>query len=102
LWGNPAFAVAMLLGQSFNEAGWDLRPGSLSQVENLPLHTYRADGGSHLKPCAEVLLTEEAVERILDRGLIPLVSYKGRDSVRVGRFQSIAEPQRPLAGRWQA
>jgi type VI secretion system protein ImpC len=102
LWGNPAFAVGMLLGQSFNEAGWGLRLGSLSQVENLPLHTYRADGGSHLKPCAEVLLTEEAVERILDCGLIPLVSYKGRDSVRVGRFQSIAEPQRPLAGRWQA
>jgi type VI secretion system protein ImpC len=102
LWGNPAFAVGMLLGQSFNEAGWELRPGSLSQVHNLPLHTYRADGSSHLKPCAEVLLTEEAVERILDRGLIPMVSYKGRDSVRVGRFQSIAEPQRPLAGRWQA
>jgi len=100
LWGNPAFAVALLLGQSFSEAGWEMRPGNLSQVANLPVHTYRADGDSQLKPCAEVLLTEEAVERILDRGLIPLISYKGRDSVRVGRFQSIAEPQRPLAGRW--
>ena len=102
LWGNPAFAVGMLLGQSFNEAGWEMRPGNLSQVENLPLHTYRVDGDSQLKPCAEVLLTEEAVERILDQGLIPLVSYKGRDAVRVGRFQSIADPQSPLAGRWQA
>ena len=102
LWGNPAFAVALLLGQSFNQEGWEMRPGSQSQVENLPLHTYRVDGDSQSKPCAEVLLTEEAVERILDRGLIPLVSYKGRDLVRVGRFQSLAEPQRPLAGRWQA
>ena len=102
LWGNPAFAVALLLGQSFSEAGWEMRPGGLSQIENLPLHTYRIDGDPQLKPCGEVLLTEEAVERILDRGLIPLVSYKGRDSVRVGRFQSIAEPHRPLAGRWQA
>jgi type VI secretion system protein ImpC len=102
LWGNPAFAVALLMGQSFNGAGWEMRPGSMSQVENLPLHTYRADGDSQSKPCAEVLLTEDAVERILERGLIPLISYKCRDSVRVGRFQSIAEPQRPLAGRWQA
>ncbi len=102
LWGNSAFAVALLLGQSFSEAGWEMRPGSLSQIENLPLHTYRVEGDSQLKPCAEVLLTEEAVERILDDGLIPLVSYKGRDSVRVGRFQSIAEPNRPLAGSWQA
>jgi predicted component of type VI protein secretion system len=101
LWGNPAFAVALLLGQSFSEEGWQMRPGSVSQVENLPLHTYRTDGDSQLKPCAEVLLTEEAVERMLESGLIPLVSFKGRDSVRVGRFQSIADPQRPLAGRWQ-
>jgi type VI secretion system protein ImpC len=102
LWGNSAFVVALLLGQSFSEAGWEMRPGNLSQIENLPLHTYRVEGDSQLKPCAEVLLTEEAVEHILDHGLIPLVSYKGRDSVRVGRFQSIAEPHRPLAGRWQA
>jgi type VI secretion system protein ImpC len=102
LWGNSAFVVALLLGQSFTEAGWEMRPGSLSQIENLPLHTYRVEGDSQLKPCAEVLLTEEAVERILDDGLVPLVSYKGRDSVRVARFQSIAEPNRPLAGRWQA
>ena len=102
LWGNPAFGIALLLGQSFNEEGWEMRPGGVSQIENLPLHTYRADGDSRSKPCAEVLLTEEAVECILDRGLIPLVSFKGRDSVRVGRFQSIADPQRPLAGRWQA
>jgi type VI secretion system protein ImpC len=101
LWGNPAFVVALLLGQSFSEAGWKMRPGSLSQIENLPLHTYRVEGDSQLKPCAEVLLTEEAVEHLLDHGLIPLVSYKGRDSVRVGRFQSMAEPNRPLAGRWQ-
>ena len=100
LWGNPAFALAMLLGQSFSQAGWAMQPGSLSQIENLPLHTYRVDGDSQAKPCAEVLLTEVAVERILDRGLIPMVSYKGRDSVRVARFQSIAEPQSPLRGRW--
>jgi len=100
LWGNPAFALTLLLGQNFNEAGWEMRPGNVSQLENLPLHTYRTNGEVESKPCAEVLLTEEAVERILDRGLIPLISYKGRDSARVARFQSIADPQQQLAGRW--
>ena len=102
LWGNPAFFVALMIGQSFNDAGWEMRPGSPSQLENLPLHTYRIDSGEfQSKPCAEVLLTEEAVERMLDRGLIPLIAYKGRDAVRVGRFQSVAEPPCPLRGRWQ-
>ena len=102
LWGNPAFFVALTVGQSFEEAGWEMRLGSRSQIENLPLHTYRTEGDLKVKPCAEVLLTEESVEGIIDRGLIPLISYKGRDSVRVGRFQSIAEPQRRLRGRWEA
>ena len=102
LWGNPAFVVALMIGQSFDEAGWEVRPGSRYQIENQPLHTYRADGDLQSKPCAEVLLTAEAVERILGRGLIPLVSYKGRDSVRVGRFQSIAEPPQPIRGRWDS
>src|SRR5215472_803773 len=102
LWGNPAFVVALMVGQSFGDAGWEMQLGPRSQMENLPLHTYRSDGDLQVKPCAEVLLTEEAVERILDQGLIPLVSYKGRDAVRVGRFHSIAEPHSPLKGRWDA
>lgn len=102
LWGNPAFVVALMIGQDFELTQWKMRPGSASQLENLPLHTYKADGESRSKPCAEVLLTDDAVERMLGEGVMPLVSYKGRDSVRVARFQSVADPQRPLHGRWEA
>ena len=100
LWGNPGFAVALLLAQSFSEAGWDMKPGSRLEIDRLPLHVYEKNGESELKPCAEVLLTEDAAERILDEGLIPLVSFKDRDSARVMRLQSIAEPLRGLAGPW--
>jgi type VI secretion system protein ImpC len=100
LWGNPAFAVALLLAQSFSEMGWEMRPATVTEIEKLPLHVYLRDGGSESKPCAEALLTEDAAERILEEGLIPLVSFKDRDLVRVVRFQSIAHPPRALAGRW--
>ena len=92
LWGNPAFGVAMLLAQSFSEAGWEMRPGTMAQMERLPIHVYRKNGEHESQPCAEALLTELAVERIVEAGLMPLVSFKDRDSVRVARFQSIAEP----------
>jgi type VI secretion system protein ImpC len=101
LWGNPAFAAALLLGQSFSESGWKMHPGTVTQLEKLPLHLYMVHGQSESKPCAEILLTDDALESIIGRGLIPLASYKGGDSVRLMRFQSIAEPQRSLAGRWQ-
>jgi len=102
LWGNPAFAVALMLAQSFSEARWAMQPGSVAQMDNLPMHVYGNAGESQSKPCAEVILTDEAVERILDLGLIPLISYKGRDAVRVGRFQPVADGRRPLAGRWES
>ncbi len=100
LWGNAAFALALMLGQGFSEAGWRMRPGSVAEIEKLPLHVYVKDGESQAKACAEVVLTEDAVESMIEAGLIPLVSFKGRDAVRVARFQSIAEPARALAGRW--
>jgi len=100
LWGNPAFAVALLLAQSFLEARWEMDAGTATEVDKLPLHVYRRDAQTESKPCAEVLLTEDAVERIVEEGLIPLISFKDRDIVRVARFQSIADPPRALAGCW--
>jgi type VI secretion system protein ImpC len=102
LWGNPSFAITLLLGQSFSDEGWQMRPGSISQIEKLPLHIYDVGSGSESKPCAEVLLTEDAVQQILENGLIPLVGFKGRDSVRIVRFQSIADPSWAIAGPWNS
>jgi type VI secretion system protein ImpC len=101
LWGNPAFAVALMLAQAFSEDGWEMHPGRVTEMDRLPLHVYGKDDESESKPCAELLLTEDAAERILEEGLTPLMSVKDRDQVRVMRFQSIADPLRGLAGRWR-
>jgi type VI secretion system protein ImpC len=100
LWANPAFACAYLLGQAFTSDGWDLRPGRHQEIGGLPLHVYKEDGEQQLKPCAEMLMTEEDAESIMDQGYMPLASIKGQDSVRLLRFQAIANPPAPLAGRW--
>ena len=100
LWGHPAIACAYLLGEAFTRYGWRMRPGQVNQIDGLPAHVYKSDGESELKPCAEVLLTEGSVEILLEQGLMPLISMKGKDCVRLGRFQSIAEPLAPLGGRW--
>jgi type VI secretion system protein ImpC len=101
LWGNPAVVSALLLGQSFSQSGWNLRPGEIEGIAGLPVHIYQDGGERQAKPCAEVLLHERAVEHILDMGLMPLLSVQGRDAACLARFQSIATPSAPLAGRWQ-
>jgi type VI secretion system protein ImpC len=100
LWGNPAFVCALLLAQSFSESGWELRPGQHSALDRLPVHVYRQDGDSEVKPCAEALMTTDTADRIMESGFMPLASMKGQDEVRLVRFQSIAQPLKALAGRW--
>src|SRR5262249_15937186 len=100
LWGNPALACALLLGQSFVGSGWSLQPGDIMDIDGLPVALYDDDREVLPLPCAEVLLASQAMERILDKGLMPLLSLKGKDAVRLGRFQSVASPSLPLAGRW--
>ncbi|OLE53274.1 MAG: hypothetical protein AUG51_13990 [Acidobacteria bacterium 13_1_20CM_3_53_8] len=98
LWANPAFAAAYLLAQSFTQSGWDMRPGDVQEIEGLPLHIYKEDNESRIKPCAETLMTTRAAERIIMEGIMPLISMKDTDAVRLGLFQSLNG--RRLAGRW--
>ena len=100
LWGNPALACAYLLSEAFSRHGWNLRPGVVQDIVGLPLHIYREEGESRIKPCAEVALTERAAERILEKGLMPLLSFRNQDTVRLARFQSLADPLTHLMGPW--
>ena len=101
LWGNPAFCCAYLLGLAFLSEGWNMRPGVYNEIENLPLHTYLENGEAVAKPCAEVLLSENDAEFLMENGLMALASRKGSDSALLVRFQSVAEPLSALAGRWE-
>ena len=100
LWGNPCFACVYLLGAAFSAYGSNLQPGTGQHIDNLPLHVYQEAGETRIKPCAEVLLTERAAEIILDKGFMPLLSFRDQDMIRMARIQSLVLPPRPLAGRW--
>jgi type VI secretion system protein ImpC len=101
LWGNPALGCAALLGQAFTERGWQMSPGDVRDIGDLPAYVDTADGEQRLLPGAEIFLTETAADRILELGLMPLVSLRNTNTARLLRFQSIASPARALAGAWQ-
>jgi type VI secretion system protein ImpC len=67
------------------------------------LYVYQDDAGESVtKPCAEVLFTEETVDMLLGRGLMPLISFKNQDQIRLARFQSLTSPPVTLMGRWNS
>ena len=101
LWGNPAIVCACLLAEAFHNSGWSLTNELQQELMGLPIHVYKSNGETHVTPCAETFLTERAMQILIEKGLMPLLSIKGRDAVRIARFQSIAKPNTPLAGRWK-
>lgn len=94
LWASPAPFCAMLIA----EAG---RPGPVRDIQDLPVYVFREDGESLAIGGAELVLTEDAAEALLDNGIMPVVATRGTDQVRILRFQAVADPLRPLAGRWE-
>jgi type VI secretion system protein ImpC len=101
LWGNPCYACVYLIAQAFSQYGWNFHPGIIQEIGGLPLHFYKEQGESRVKPCAETVLTQRAAEAILDHGIMPLLSFLNQDNVRLARFQSFADPPSPLLGRWR-
>ena len=100
LWAPPAAACVYCLAEAFTRQGWRLRPGFVREIDQLPVHNFTVDGEVLMQPIAEAWLTDEAAERMLERGVMPLLSVRGRDAIVLGRFQSVAEPAAPLAGPW--
>jgi type VI secretion system protein ImpC len=99
LWGNPAYALAFLAGQAYTEAGWDMMVADHLEIDDLPSHVYRdEDGEPRQQACAEAWLSEAVAEAILDRGVMPLLSYRNRNAARLLRWQSLALPAKALAG----
>lgn len=95
LWGNPAFPVALLLAEAYQN------PSTVGggEVEDLPAYTYDEDGESRMLPCAEVWLGERSAEALLARGLLPLMSRRDRNAARAPWLHSLADPPRALAAR---
>jgi type VI secretion system protein ImpC len=100
LWGNPAFACASLLAGGFAGNGWKFGEGAMREIHGLPMHVYNAGRGRGIQPCAEMALTEGECDQLLREGFMPLYASRDRDVLKVVSFQSIAEPQAPLSGRW--
>jgi len=101
MWGNPAFAFAVILAREFIGSGWSLNPVRLvGQLEGIPLHIYEDGGVAQAKPCAEALLSDEVIEALAHEGFMPLICHRDRDFFMIPRAQSLATPPAVLAGHW--
>jgi len=99
VWGNGALAACCVLGREFNESGWEWSPLGSWELDRMPTPVYRDESGDEeLKPGGEALLPESAVAALRELGLVPLVTVRGTDRLRLGPLTSLTGA--PLAGGW--
>ncbi len=100
LWGNPAFLCGQWMADAFATQGLELEgPEAGSEVSGLPIHRFTTDGETQVKPCAEAWLSERAAATILSRGIMPVLSIRGRDAVQFLTLRAISDPPMALAVR---
>lgn len=90
LWGNAAFAWAFLIGQAFEEHRWQWQSGVQDTISDVPLAVVERSGNKEAVPCAEVLLTDKAADRLAAAGLAVVRSIRGANRVQFSSFAPLA------------
>jgi type VI secretion system ImpA family protein len=100
LWGNPAVAAATLLALGFMEKAWGLNPAEKRVLDSMPVHAYRDEHDEDVGVVTEVRFTSAIGTELAKLGLIPVLSFKGRDLVELAAVRSVSASQPLLAGQW--
>jgi type VI secretion system protein ImpC len=90
LWGNPAILCGYLLAEAFQAEGWKMQASGYGEFGDLPVHKFKEDGETKVKPCGEAWLSERAAQAMLSKGLMPVLSVRGRNAVRLEKLGSVA------------
>lgn len=99
LWGNPVILSAILLAETVNQNGKDMKLGDVMSLGDMPFYYMTDQHGDQVAlPCTERLLNTRTAADVGARGFMPVLSIKGRNHVRQGSFQALGAGL--LAGPW--
>ena len=100
LWGSGAALVALIVGEAFTRNGWAIGGRFAPDVAGLPYFTYRRDGQTIAKSCAEGIMSERVARWLLGRGIMPVAWIRDTDRVRIVDLRSVTDPSSPLSAAW--
>jgi type VI secretion system ImpC/EvpB family protein len=90
LWGNPAFACALLVARAHARGDGTYWPNAGGSVDDLPMPVYSDGGGEAVQPPIELVLGERARATATDRGLIALAGGSNANRISVPSTRCLA------------
>jgi type VI secretion system protein ImpC len=94
LWGSAALAYGCVLARAFAAEGWDADIERYAESDGLPVHVWREGGEECVLPCAEVVMSDPTVGRVVEEGLMVVAGVRGTDRVMFRRgagFSPVAD-----------
>ena len=101
LYANGAVLAGLLLAINFRQQGTldKLKLTKALTLGEMPYHYVTdSDGDQVALPCTDRLLTERMASWVTGRGIMPVLSLRGRPEIRLGGFAALAGGT--LAGPW--
>jgi predicted component of type VI protein secretion system len=95
-WSSAAFGLAHAVVRAHAADGDLARLADFTELEDLPIHVYRAGGEVQYQGPTEEFLTERRLEAYEAMGLVPVTAVRGRDAARILSLRSLAGS--PLLG----
>ena len=89
-WAPGSLAVGVAIATGLGLGGRSVRLSGAAEVEQMPMHLYTREREQHAIPPGETWLTDRAIERLSDAGIVPVASLRHRDAARVGPIRSVA------------
>jgi type VI secretion system protein ImpC len=89
LWGSAALAYGRVLARAFASEGWDADLERYATLDGLPVHVWREGGEECVLPCAEAVMSEATVGRLLEERLMVAASVRGTDRVAFRRTHGL-------------
>ena len=98
LWGEAGVLCACAIVDGLQSGEASLPDITGGEILELPVHKFTDDGEIAIQPYAEVWLTDRAVDRMRQRGVMPLIGMKNTNAIRLLDLRSVATSPTPLFG----
>lgn len=101
LWANPCFVFSYLIAKTFYSFGWDISRNYYKETDLIPNFFYRLNDETVLQPPLENKFNLNETEKLLGLGLMPLITYKNSNIVRLVKLMSLSQEMDGLSGQWK-
>jgi type VI secretion system ImpB/VipA family protein len=103
--GNPALFCGALLAKSFTKKNWQFKPGSVLELDQMPMHVARDEDDQEVLVTVGVWMMQKSIDQLTKQGFMALRGVKGRNHVQLNRFLPLAnapvdQPSADLIGSW--